>query len=82
MAAVELRLLLDRDLVGDLRYTSFNIRGAGAYIFTNRPKLTVAQVIEKYGSPSGQTQNALLYGHIGFATDSGRILAVLAAPVQ
>ncbi|MGA2061240.1 MAG: hypothetical protein ABSG67_12210 [Thermoguttaceae bacterium] len=80
MEITELQILLDKDLVGGLRYTNFNLQGVTAHIFVAKPKATVSQVLERYGKPSEERKTSLTYGSIRLIVDNGRVVAVVFPP--
>ncbi|HUU30794.1 MAG TPA: hypothetical protein VMY69_01685 [Phycisphaerae bacterium] len=58
MEIVELRMLLDEQLVGNLRFSNFTFQEAGetARMFLSKPTLSAAQVREIYGKPSAEKE--------------------------
>ena len=88
--ATELRLLLNRDLVGDLRTgtSSFNLEGRTVQMnfFLHKPGGTVEQVRKELGKPSSEMKHkggdySLTYGRFRInVQESGKIVGVLYVP--
>jgi len=84
MELVELRMLLDSQLVGRLRYTqpTFQRTGSTAILFLSKPTRTLAQVRSMYGKPSAQEKRkggviVLTYGRFRLiAEKSGKVAGV------
>jgi hypothetical protein len=56
MVTVELRMLLDKQLVGDLHYADFRKAGVWGLVFVAKPTLTISEMIDRYGKPSAETK--------------------------
>jgi len=82
MEPIELQMLLDKQLVGDLHYADFRVAGVWGFVFTAKPSLTVAKVKLKYGKPSAEKKGKdgsvlLTYGRFRLAADkSGNVAGV------
>jgi hypothetical protein len=85
METVELRLLLDEKISGDLRFTTGSIRGMTARIMMSRPDRTIDEVLSKYGPPTSEKKRGdsrvLTYGRIRLIGNSaGKVICVLMSP--
>ena len=79
---VELRMLLDKQLAGDLHYADFRAEGVWGLVFTAKPALTVSEVKVRYGKPSAEKKGEdgsvlLTYGRFRLAADkSGNVAGI------
>jgi len=73
MEITELRILVERRLVGDLNVGSASQQtpfgqGGNAYVFTAKPELTISEVLAQFGEPTADTRvekgRFLTYGRI------------------
>lgn len=85
MESTELRILVDRKLVGNLRSSSASIQGKTALLMLHAPQRTVADVLSEYGTPSAdQTRGdirILTYGRIRLLGNAaGEVQTVLVKP--
>jgi len=80
--AVELKILLDRELTGEFRCTNFSAENDSLFIILHEPNRTVDEVIKMYGRPSRKAKHTLFYGDVGLATDGKKIVAVLFPPPE
>lgn len=82
MATVELRMVLDKQLVGDLHYADFRKAGVWGLVFTAKPVLLISEVKERYGKPSAETKGGdgsvlVSFGRFRLAADkSGHVSGV------
>jgi len=77
MEVKELQMLLDEELVGNLRYMTVGTPHGQAGVFVTAPNMDVAQVQAKYGPPSRRTDGLLVYGTLRLLVNGGRITAVV-----
>jgi len=82
MEVTELRLLLDKQLAGNLSYMSASVQGMKALLLVSDPDRTVEEVISMYGPPTNDKTRRgtriLTYGRIRLIDDSkGKVILVL-----
>jgi hypothetical protein len=80
MAVADLRILLDRRLVQDLRFSPLAGANGKANMFLTQPTASVEEVLAKYGNPARQNKSSLIYWKIGFSVKDGKIVGVFSAP--
>lgn len=79
---LELRILTDRRLVGNLRHTKLGLKGATVNVFLSQPTLTVAQARSVLGKPSAERKTrrgsaVLTYGRLRLIGGSSNIIALV-----